>query len=1388
MPFVEAAVLLAGAHHVVRVLYPPHFGEVTFAAGASTACCAGLTLETLGCGCWSWFGKKRKKAEDPDVAAGRRLGVGTITVIPQFVPWKGHFVRKVGPEVYEWCDTTTNNHKGDCQMYIRVAYVHPSEAKPAAPTTGTVVTKTVASGAKAVAAGLTGALRKVVAKVTRTGEGCFPETNSDSQEPIPRGVGVLWRSDSQGVFHRVGLFCRVGNHHILTTAHGVYREKHDDSLVGQILDDGVWAVCSPQQDNEALDRGLPRPRLYDLQFLEVAEFGRGKCLTNRDFVLLRVSWGDKRDQEGSCVGDCNNRSLSRAEIRALKAGNFSRATFGTHYCVTRNPDLNRWVTREGQIMPHEDPFRAWGYVQHDISTHPGASGSIIWGYQDCQLKVRALHLGHLTEKDSNKPVGYNLGIGAAILRRACGEVKLIDFGGFGRLGAVAETMSRYAPRTIGFLGEAANKASGEDDYEHEWYGAENSPEELGLLYEDSRDRERSRRERDEGFTDSEEEEERDWHAEDESRRDELMWGGGAPPTWDRQDYARWERERKRSLKRLNRKVEALTRRSEALEATNVALATALARVTGADVVLPDSIKIGTRGDPHADPLSAPSSEQYKPSATTDLCAEKLARSARRAKAVRLDPDGQGLVPTGQTLVLPMAEDGLIPDSVVNAVDSINRGGNNGFRPGLSILHATSTQLGQIDVDKYWSEFTSEFRTGPLQFFEGSDVRLDYQYSDSIKPDAHNDHFEICLRHREKRFVQQRRGGGDTELSDVDITTQFFKFCEGETAALEGLLGVEPHRFYRLCCSELREYTASLLRRVRHSHSVEGRGWAHIGTFERSDPKAKAPREIPEDELEHVRFAYGVDVRKELEGYHIPSGTEAEMIASLANDAERRSAREHDHKYDMLYIQESFPAAFADLQSRVGVADHSRFENWCDLYVKALAELDLTKSAGASGFPLRGSTVDKGSALSARPGLVHALVAQRLALRYLCEYRRTEQDWHGYAAQHGGGLVENGRDYNNPADLPKDNELDGLCFALRDPELLFVKPEPHSQKKVREGRFRCIYVGSLVDVLVQSVLHKVLNNFIVQSYQRSEVGTSYALGLGHHMLGLMKLRRTVSHLASFTAEGASKVTAWEQWGDESFYGEPGLSEADATGWDNCVLGYMQAFAAELRCRAIDASASVFGASPELEAAYRVAKYLIRATALLDGCHVAIAGTALYVNSLVGVMASGHISTSVDNTSMRLFTTLAAYYLVQGWVPGDLIATGDDLLVGDGDAGRFLAVSRELERFGVQTKEGSASTSRTSVEYTSHRFDADPANPRGLCTTSHRALYGGTVQDIRVTYLNTSKTLCRFLSKIVIDPSGIRTVARDVLSGTTTAMRNADPQAFECLLRRLQLHPV
>lgn len=65
----------------------------------------------------------------------------------------------------------------------------------------------------------------------------------------------------------------------------------------------------------------------------------------------------------------------------------------------------------------------------------------------------------------------------------------------------------------------------------------------------------------------------------------------------------------------------------------------------------------------------------------------------------------------------------------------------------------------------------------------------------------------------------------------------------------------------------------------------------------------------------------------------------------------------------------------------------------------------------------------------------------------------------------------------------------------DPIRLFIKPEPHSQKKVREGRFRLISSVSIIDQLIDQMLFGSFNNRLIDTHGYHPIKTGWTPYIG-----------------------------------------------------------------------------------------------------------------------------------------------------------------------------------------------------------------------------------------------------------------------------------------------------
>jgi len=230
------------------------------------------------------------------------------------------------------------------------------------------------------------------------------------------------------------------------------------------------------------------------------------------------------------------------------------------------------------------------------------------------------------------------------------------------------------------------------------------------------------------------------------------------------------------------------------------------------------------------------------------------------------------------------------------------------------------------------------------------------------------------------------------------------------------------------------------------------------------------------------------------------------------------------------------------------------------------------------------------------------------------------------------------------------ELDAVelvKYGCSDVKEIFMKAEGHSPQKTEEGRFRLIWISSLVDLTVQAMLHKADNSTHVDAYQAGHL-TCAALGMGHSPEGLKHL------VSAFEREGvadinvSSDASAFDLSIDASFI----LGDGERRG-DNC-------------------------ADPEVGR-------LIRRYAHILCSHVLNNQGEIWLVLKYGVTTSGQLSTTTQNTFAR--SVMAAYGGCAGWT-----CAGDDL-VGDENFDE-----KRLLHFGVRSRD--VERHEGEADFTSH----------------------------------------------------------------------------------------
>lgn len=235
-----------------------------------------------------------------------------------------------------------------------------------------------------------------------------------------------------------------------------------------------------------------------------------------------------------------------------------------------------------------------------------------------------------------------------------------------------------------------------------------------------------------------------------------------------------------------------------------------------------------------------------------------------------------------------------------------------------------------------------------------------------------------------------------------------------------------------------------------------------------------------------------------------------------------------------------------------------------------------------------------------------------------------------------------------------NAIELIRFGCADVKEIFMKPEGHSPQKTTEGRFRLIWISSLVDLTVQALLHKADNIAHCDAYQAGTL-TCAALGLGHSPEGLKHL------VEAFKKEGiahdnvTSDASAYDLSIDASFIICDGERRAA-----NCADPY-------------------------------VARLVTRYSHLLCS-HVLNNQGDVWLVMKHGVTTSGQLSTTTQNTFAR--SIMAAYGGCSGWT-----CAGDDL-VGDANFDE-----KRLLHFGVRSRD--VERHKNEADFTSHLVDTKTA---------------------------------------------------------------------------------
>lgn len=361
-------------------------------------------------------------------------------------------------------------------------------------------------------------------------------------------------------------------------------------------------------------------------------------------------------------------------------------------------------------------------------------------------------------------------------------------------------------------------------------------------------------------------------------------------------------------------------------------------------------------------------------------------------------------------------------------------------------------------------------------------------------------------------------------------------------------------------------------------------------------------------------------------YEVPANTEANMLASM--EAQARRADQRDPRGTMSPEDRGWLAtsiAYAKTVYTQGLRDNGIKDVLPALnqgkagFLSALHELE-DKSSGVSNYYRR---LSKQMWAENHADELVDLVVTRLIL--LC-----------VADEH---II-----YMTPEEL--------VHYGLADLKELHIKSEHHAKKKMDDKRFRLIWVNSLIDIVVQNLLHKADNNAMCEAYDNGKFHYG-ALTMGHDQAGIRKFAEAARNLDLIEHNVTSDISAY----DLSVPGS--LIRAD---------GERRAY--------------------NVPEGLLYTKRFIKLFSYVLCKHVVSAGRSVFRCEKDGVTSSGQLSTTAQNTFVRT---------VVGFFCGSYahVSIGDDTVADSGyDPARtslLYMTSRDVEHHFMMT------------DFTSHKID-------------------------------------------------------------------------------------
>jgi len=247
--------------------------------------------------------------------------------------------------------------------------------------------------------------------------------------------------------------------------------------------------------------------------------------------------------------------------------------------------------------------------------------------------------------------------------------------------------------------------------------------------------------------------------------------------------------------------------------------------------------------------------------------------------------------------------------------------------------------------------------------------------------------------------------------------------------------------------------------------------------------------------------------------------------------------------------------------------------------------------------------------------------------------------------------------------PEELVRNGIC----DPVKVFVKEEPHSMKKIVEGKLRIIASVSIVFQLMTRVICAKQNKAEIRQWESCPSKP----GLGLHDEGLRVI-----------VQNAKDILA---------YGS--ILETDVSGWDWSCQDWELALDAKIR---LALSGQLPGS--DFDKVLRVHAHCVSNSVFV------LSNGEMFAQTIAGGQLSGDYNTSSTNSRMRV----AASLLARKWSTGTMLLDGKMLVVAMGDDSFELdvpGVSEGLKAIGHTVKMEKRDESVDDLAFCSHLYHED-----------------------------------------------------------------------------------